>query len=106
MMKASDLTPAFANAAETADAIRNKRISARELVDIVFRRIDRHNPSLNAIVWADREQATARAKQADEALARGHATGALHGVPVTIKESFAYRGTASTWGLPSLKDAK
>jgi amidase len=47
----------------------------------------------------------ARAKQADEALARGGASGALFGVPITIKESFAYRGSANTWGLPTLRHA-
>jgi amidase len=104
-MHASDFKPAFATAGETAEAVRTKRISARELMNLTFQRIDRHNPTVNAIVWQDREQAMARAKQADDTLARGDESGALHGVPVTIKESFAYRGSPSTWGLPSLKDA-
>ena len=105
MMNSSDFKPAFATAAETADALRKKKISASELVNMTFQRIDRHNPKVNAIVRQDREQALARAKHADQALARGNASGALGGVPVTIKESFAYRGSPSTWGLPSLKDA-
>jgi amidase len=79
----------FATVEEMADAIRRKEISARELLDITFDRIDLYNPQLNAIIWQDREQATARAVQADEALAKGRAPGALHGVPVTIKESFS-----------------
>ena len=58
-------------------------------MNMTLQRIDRNNPTLNAIVWQDREQAIAHAKQADQALAGGNATGALHGVPVTIKESFA-----------------
>ena len=94
-MNSSDFRPAFATAAETADALRKKKISASELVNMTFQRIDRHNPKVNAIVWQDREQAPARAKHADEALARGNASGALRGVPVTIKESFAYRGSPS-----------
>jgi amidase len=104
-MNSSDFKPAFATAAETADAVRKKEISASELMSMTFQRIDLHNPKLNAIVWQDREQAMARAKRADEALAKGNASGELHGVPVTIKESFAYRGAPNTWGLPSLKDA-
>ena len=100
---AADASSTFTSAADIAEAIREKRISARELLEITFQRIDRHNPNLNAIVWHDREQATVRAKQADEALATGHASGALHGVPVTIKESFAYRNSPNTWGLPPLK---
>jgi amidase len=96
---------AFATAREITDAIRGKRISSSELLNLTFQRIDRHNPTLNAIVWQDRERAIARAKQADEALAAGNASGTLHGVPVTIKESFAYKGSPNAWGLPALKDA-
>jgi amidase len=104
-MHSSDFNPAFATAGEMAEAVRRKTISASELMSVTFQRIDRHNPTLNAIVWQDRERAMARAKQADDALATGDESGPLHGVPVTIKESFAYRGSPSTWGLPSLKDA-
>jgi amidase len=104
-MRSSDFNPAFATAAETADAVRKKRISARELMEITLRRIDLHNPTLNAIVWQDREQAIARARLADETLTQGNTVGVFHGVPVTIKESFAYRGSPNSWGLPSLKGA-
>jgi amidase len=94
---------AFATVEEMAGVIRRKEISARELLDFTFQRIDRYNPQLNAIIWQDREQALARAKQADESLAKGRVSGALHGVPVTIKESFAYRGSPNAWGLPPLQ---
>src|SRR5258705_4374400 len=104
-MSSSNFTPAFATMSAAADAVRLKQISARELVDVIYQRIDRHNPALNAIVWQDRERAMARAKQADEALARGNIAGPLHGVPVTIKEAFAYQGSANSWGVPALKDA-
>jgi amidase len=104
-MNATGFDPAFATAAGMADAVRTKTISARELVSATFDRIDRHNPALNAIVWQDRERAMAQALDADNALARGQAAGMLHGVPVTIKESFAYRGSPNTWGVPALKDA-
>ncbi len=69
--------PAFATAAETAAAVRRKQISASELMQETLRRIDRHNPALNAVVWQDREAALARARQADEVLARGGAAGAI-----------------------------
>src|ERR1700704_4885900 len=87
-----DFNPAFATAAESADAVRTKKISATELMDVTFRRIDRHNPNMNAIVWQVREQAMERARQADEMLANGKPWGPLHGVSVTIKEAFAYQG--------------
>ena len=104
-MHSSEFKPAFATLGETAEAVRRKTISASELMNATLQRIDRHNPTVNAIVWQNREHALALAKQADEALAKGSDPGALHGVPVTIKESFAYRGSPSTWGLPPLKDA-
>jgi amidase len=87
-----------------AHAIRRKELSASELVEMTFRWIDRHNPAINAITWLDRERAVARAKEADRAIAKGEAPGALHGVPVTIKDAFAYRGSPNAWGLPQLKD--
>src|SRR5436309_732450 len=62
--------PDFASAAAAADAIRNKRISSLELTQLAFRRIDQHNPKLNAIVLQFREQSLDRARRADEALAR------------------------------------
>jgi amidase len=96
---------AFATAAEMAAAIRTRKVSAIEFVHMTLERIDRHNPALNAIVWQDRQQVIARAKQADDAIARGNAVAALHGLPVTIKESFAYRGSPSTWGIPALTHA-
>jgi amidase len=100
-----DFRPAFASAAETADAIRTKQISTAELVSLVYERMDRHNPAVNAVIWQCRERAQARALEADDAIAQGKSWGPLHGVPVTIKEAFAYAGSPSSWGLPALKDA-
>jgi amidase len=97
----------FATAGEAAAAIRTKVISARELVELTFERIDALNPALNAIVGdCDlRGPALALAAEADLSLAAGRDLGPLHGVPITIKESFAYRGTPSTWGVPDLAHA-
>jgi amidase len=101
----SQFSPAYAPAAEMAAAIRRRTISATELLALTFQRIDRHNSELNAIVWQCRDEAMARAKDADQALVKGRATGPLHGVPITVKEAFAYRGSPNTWGLPPLKSA-
>lgn len=96
--------PAFATAAQSAQAIREKKISATELLAFTYGRIDDHNQKINAIIWQCREKAMARARQEDEILAKGKTLGPLHGVPVTIKEAFAYQGSPNTWGLLSLKD--
>ena len=96
--------PGYATARDIAEGIRRKKISAREVLQATLQRIDRYNPKLNAIIIQFRDRALARAREADEALARGKAWGPLHGVPVTIKEAFAYEGSPNTWGRPEFKD--
>ncbi len=94
--------PIFANAYELAAAIRERRASAAEVIDAHFKQIARHNPPLNAIVTLNEEGARKRAAEADAALARGEVWGPLHGVPVTIKDSFATAGIRTTSGFPPL----
>ena len=97
--------PGYATAAQMSEAIRRKRISTRELLQLTFERVDQYNTRLNAIVVEFRDRALARAREADEALAKGKVWGPLHGVPVTIKEAFAYAGSPNTWGRPEFKGA-
>ncbi len=92
------------SAAEIARLIRERKISASEVLEHFLSRVDRYNPSLNAIVWQDRDRARRRAEAADEALAKGEMWGPLHGVPMTIKESYNVAGSPTTWGDPALKD--
>ena len=95
---------AFASATALAAKIASKAASSVELLNHYFDRVDRFNPALNAIIVQRRETALARAKRADEALARGERWGPLHGVPMTVKESYDVAGTPTTWGAPQLKD--
>ena len=81
----SDLT--FMPAAEIAALIQHGKASATEAVDAYLAQIQRHNGLLNAIVTLDEDNARRRAKEADQALARGESCGTLHGVPITIKDS-------------------
>lgn len=94
------MDPWFMGAVQLAAEIRNKRISAAELLDGYLARIDRHNPALNAIIIVDRDAAQQAAQAADDALAAGSAVGPLHGVPMTVKESFDLAGHPSTFGRP------
>lgn len=96
----------FATALQAADAIRKKQISSVELTQRVFARIDRYNPQLNAFVYQLREDALAQARKADETQAQGKSLGVFHGVPFTIKESFAVAGHPDTWGIPAFRDSK
>ncbi len=93
----------FGSAGQLARAIRTKRISSVELLTAYLERVDRLNPSLNIVVADDRERAMRQARAADRALAAGKKVGPLHGVPMTVKESFNMPGLPTTWGYPELK---
>ena len=92
----------FASAVSAARAIRDGRVTSFALTQEAFARVDRYNRSLNLFAYQLRQEALARAKAMDEALARGEWHGALHGVPVTVKESFGVAGQPCTWGIKGL----
>src|ERR1700680_4114206 len=95
---------AFASATRLAGEIRDRRIGCLELLDLFVARAEQYNPALNAIVAWQVEKARERARAADAALARGELWGPLHGVPMTVKESFNVAGLPSTWGNPPWRD--
>lgn len=101
----------FATALQAADAIRSKKFSSVELTERMFARIDHYNPQLNVFAYQLREDALAQARKADAALAHGKQSdgkslGVFHGVPITVKESFAVAGHPCTWGIPPLRDSR
>ncbi len=91
--------PAF----RLAGMIRSREIGCLELLDHHLRRVERFNPALNAIIWMDVEAARERARAADAALTHGETWGPLHGLPMTIKESFDLKGAPTTWGIPAMR---
>jgi len=92
----------FSSATEIAAAIRLRRVSALEMLEVYLARIKKHNPALNAICTLDEQGARARAREADAALARGAPWGPLHGVPMTIKDALETAGVRTTGGYPPL----
>ncbi len=94
----------FSSAVDVAQAIRRGEISSLELTELMFKRIDSINPRINAVVTQMREEALARAKEADSARAKGRFFGPLHGVPITIKDAFDVKGVRTTFGNPAFKD--
>ncbi|MEW6650565.1 MAG: amidase [Chloroflexota bacterium] len=76
----------FASATRLARLIRQREVSAVEVIAAHLRRIEQVNPRLNAVVVLAAEQALDQARAADTALARGEPSGALHGVPFTVKD--------------------
>jgi amidase len=94
----------FASAHQLARMIRDREVSAIEVLDAYLTQIAKHNSKLNAICTLDEDNARTRAKLADEALAKGENWGALHGVPITIKDIFETAGLRTTAGYIPLKD--
>jgi amidase len=94
----------FHSAKKLAGLIRRRQIGCLELLDLYLDRVERHNPKLNAIVVLDAERARERAKKADRAAKKDDWWGPLHGVPMTVKESFDVEGLPSSWGRPDMKN--
>src|SRR5437588_2030702 len=94
----------FSSTTQLAAAIRTGHVSATEVLEAHLAQIDTHNAALNAIVTMDAERARERAREADEALARGQVWGPLHGVPFTLKDAHATAGMRTTTGFPPLAD--
>ena len=89
------------SALELAAAIRERELTAREVVDAHIALIERRNPAVNAIVATRFDEARAEAEAADELVAAsqpGAELPPLLGVPCTIKESFAVEGMPNTSG--------
>ncbi|MEI5103693.1 amidase [Streptomyces sp. PmtG] len=88
----------FVGAVELARMVREREVSARELVGAVLARTERVNPVVNAVVTLDAEGALAAAAVADERLVGGGEVGVLHGLPVAFKDTHVTRGMRTTWG--------
>lgn len=90
----------FYSARKLASLIRRRKIGCVELLDLYLARVSKFNRRVNAIVVHDHKRARLRAKQADRAAAKGDWWGPLHGLPMTVKESFDIAGLPTTWGHP------
>jgi aspartyl-tRNA(Asn)/glutamyl-tRNA(Gln) amidotransferase subunit A len=91
-------------ATSVAARIRSGQLSAADLVETIFRRAERLQPSLNAFTYFRHDAALAEAKRADEAVRRGDDLGPLHGVPITVKDNVLMAGEPSTSGSRLLRD--
>ena len=95
---------AFRPAMELAELVRSGAISSVELTRHCIGRIERYDGDINAVVVRTFERALEDAAAADAALARGEACGPLHGLPLTIKESYVMQDTPATWGIEAQRD--
>ncbi len=91
-------------AIELASRIRRKQVSARDVMAAHLARIERVNPTINAVVTLVADRAMADAAKADERQARGEALGVLHGLPVAHKDLVNTAGIRTTFGSPMFRD--
>jgi amidase len=94
----------YASAIEVAQAIRSREISARDHLEALLARVEAQGEAINCVVTVDAERARREADEADAAIGRGESVGPLHGVAMTIKDSFMTRGMRTTSGAPMLSD--
>jgi Asp-tRNA(Asn)/Glu-tRNA(Gln) amidotransferase A subunit family amidase len=81
-----------------------KRISPVELTESCIARIEAVDHAVNAMVARDFAGARVTARAAEDAVMRGDELGALHGLPVGIKDLSATKGLRTTKGSLSLRD--
>jgi amidase len=94
----------FLSASQLADLLRAGEVSSRQTAEAYFAQIKKHNPAHNAIVTLHEAEALAQADQADRSRAEGKPCGPLHGVPITIKDTYRVKGSRTTAGYLPLKD--
>lgn len=101
----SDSDICFKDAVELAGLIRDREVSATEVMTAFLSQIERVNPKVNAICTLVGEEAALRAaKEADERLARGQTPGPLHGLPHAVKDLVPTAGIRTTFGSRIYKD--
>jgi amidase len=100
----ADETLTRASAVELAALIAGRKLSPVEVLDAHLAVIARVNPKLNAVVTLAADAARAAAEAAEAAVARGDKLGALHGLPVLIKDVTHTEGIRTTFGSPLYRD--
>lgn len=92
----------YESATSLARALREGQVSSREALEHHLARVERFDPQIHAVVALDAEGARKRADAADRVFAAGTKLGPLHGLPMTVKDSFEFAGLPTVCGEPSL----
>ena len=90
-------------AASVREALKTKKVSARELAADFYARIEKRNPELNAYLALSPDRAFAQADRIDASIAKGAALPPLAGVPIAIKDVISTRGVTTTCGSKFLE---
>jgi aspartyl-tRNA(Asn)/glutamyl-tRNA(Gln) amidotransferase subunit A len=89
---------------EAGAALRTGKISSLELAEAALDRVAKLQGTLNAFITVMEESARARARQADQELAKSFDRGPLHGIPVAVKDVFCTKGVRTTCGSKPFAD--
>jgi len=92
------------SAGQLAGALAEGRIGSRDLLEHYLARIEQRNAPINAVIAVNTELARRRADEADAATRRGECWGPLHGLPMTIKDTWEVPGFPCTAGAPEYRD--
>src|SRR5258708_9409508 len=85
---------------EFGKRLRAREITSEQVTAECLQRIEATNPELNAFILVMGEEAQTQAREADRELADGRDRGPLHGVPISVKDLYDIRGTATTAPSP------
>ncbi|SFM16596.1 amidase [Marinobacter zhejiangensis] len=88
---------------QLADDLRSGKLTSVELTQSLLHRINSHNPHINAFTYVDGKSALEAAADADARLKAGVEPGPLHGLPLTVKDTWEVAGMPCTAGAPKLK---
>jgi aspartyl-tRNA(Asn)/glutamyl-tRNA(Gln) amidotransferase subunit A len=94
----------FASVEALSALLAKKKVSPTELTRLYLSRIERLNPKLNAFITVASESALAEARAAERELLRGRRRGALHGIPIALKDNIYTRNLRTTMGSLILRD--
>jgi len=90
------VTPTDLSAAQLADQLRTKQLTAVEAAEAAFRRIEALEPQIGAFVTLTRDQALQEAAEIDRRRQAGEAIGPLAGVPMATKDNLCTKGVPTT----------
>lgn len=93
----------YRSATDLVSDLKDGKLTSVEVIRAFLERIRQHNGSINAVVILDEQAALDKAGKADELLAGGGPIGPLHGLPLTVKDTWEVAGMTCTAGAPALK---
>ena len=93
----------YLSALELSKKIKSKEITSTELTKLYIDRIEKYDDAIYSVVVKIFDKALEDAEKADKGLAKGDYWGPLHGLPMTIKESYKIKDLDTTWGNENFK---